>query len=146
VADAITNIADRLTALVHDEIELAKAEVSEKIARLVRGAVVAGAAGIFIVTGIFFVLEGFAWLLYYEIPIGNAFTFFWGFFVMAVILIVVGLMVGWIAFRALRAASPPVPEMAIEEARKIRETVEEGALAPEDGQGGAGVTPGRGDT
>ena len=60
-----------MALLVHEEVELAKAEVTEKAAKLARGAVVAVAAGIFIVTALFFVLIGFAWLLYYELPIGN---------------------------------------------------------------------------
>ena len=72
-----------MAVLVHEEVELAKAEVTEKAAKLARGAVVAVAAGIFIVTALFFVLIGFAWLLYYELPIGNEFTYFWGFFAMA---------------------------------------------------------------
>jgi hypothetical protein len=146
VADAITDIADRLTALVHDEIDLAKAEVSAKVTRLLRGAIVAGAAGIFIVTGVVLVLEGFAWLLYYELPLGNQFTFFWGFFAMAVILFLVGGGVGLGAYRVLRASSPPVPEIAIEEARKIRETVEAGAHVGADGKEVSGVTTDRGDS
>ncbi len=131
---------------MHDEIDLAKAEVSEKVTRLLRGAIVAGAAGLFIVTGVVLAIEGFAWLLYYELPIGNAFTFFWGFFAMAVIIFLIGGGVGLGAYRVLRASSPPVPEMAIEEARKIRETVEAGAQVGEDAKEVPGVTAGRGDT
>ena len=46
---------------------------------------------------------------------------------MAVILIVLGLLAGLIAARAVKRSAPPVPKMAIEEARKIRETVSAGA-------------------
>ncbi len=80
-------------------------------------------AGVFFFTALFFVLIGCAWLLYYELPIGNEFTYFWGFFAMAVILVVLGVIAGLLASRAVKSGSPPVPEMAIEEARKIRETV-----------------------
>ncbi len=83
IATAITDVSERMAVLVHEEVELAKAEVTEKAAKLARGAVVAVAAGIFVVTALFFVLIGFAWLLYYELPIGNEFTYFWGFFAMA---------------------------------------------------------------
>lgn len=72
---------------------------------------------------LFFVLVGCAWLLYYELPIGNDFTYFWGFFALAAILVVLGALAGFVAARALRSGAPPTPEMAIEEARKIRETV-----------------------
>ncbi len=43
-----------------------------------------------------FVLVGCAWLLYYYLP-GNDFTYFWGFFAMAVILVVLGVLAGLIA-------------------------------------------------
>ncbi|HVA18721.1 MAG TPA: phage holin family protein [Solirubrobacteraceae bacterium] len=131
IATAITEVSERATLLIREEIELAKAEVTEKVGKLARGAVVAVAAGIFLVTALFFVLIGCAWLLFYELPIGNSLTFFWGFFAMAAILIVLGLIAGFIAAKAVKKGSPPVPSMAIEEARKIRETVSAGA----DGDG-----------
>jgi uncharacterized membrane protein YgcG len=127
IATAITEVSERATLLVREEIELAKAEVSEKVSKLARGAVVAGAAGIFLVTALIFVLNGLAWLLYYELPIGGTFTYFWGFFAMALILVVLGVLAGLLAARLVRRSSPPVPNMAIEEARKIRETVSAGA-------------------
>jgi hypothetical protein len=126
IAAAISEVSERATLLVREEIELAKTEVTEKATKLVKGAVVGIAAGIFLVTALFFVLIGCAWLLYYELPIGNAYTVFWGFFAMAVILIVLGIIAGLIAARAVKKSSPPVPSMAIEEAKKIRETVSAG--------------------
>ena len=45
----------------------------------------------FLVTALFFVLIGCAWLLYYYLPIGNDYTYFWGFFAMAMILVVLGM-------------------------------------------------------
>lgn len=137
IATAITEVSERATLLVREEIELAKAEVSEKISKLARGAVVAGAAGIFLVTALIFVLNGFAWLLYYELPIGSSFTYFWGFFAMAVILIVLGVLAGLLAARLVKKSSPPVPNMAIEEARKIRETVSSPAESTAGAKGGA---------
>jgi uncharacterized membrane protein YgcG len=133
IATAIAEVSERATLLIHEEIELAKAEVSEKIAKLVKSAIVAGAAGIFVITALIFVLNGFAWLLYYALPIGGDFTYFWGFFAMALILLVLGAIAGLLAARAVKKSSPPVPTMAIEEARKIRESV-----------GGSGATVGTG--
>ena len=68
---------------------------------------------------------------------GNAFTYFWGFFAMAVILVVLGALAGLIAARAVKRGSPPVPSMAIDEARKIRETV---SATPNGQQAGSGET------
>jgi hypothetical protein len=128
IAAAITEVSERATLLVREEIELAKAEVTEKVGKLAKGAVVAVAAGIFLVTALFFVLIGFAFLLYYYLP-GNAYTFFWGFFAMAAILVVLGVIAGLIAAKVVKKGSPPVPSMAIEEAQKIRETVSAGGEA-----------------
>ena len=126
IAAAISEVSERATLLMREEIELAKTEVTEKVGKLAKGAVVAVAAGIFLVTALFFVLIGFAFLLYYYLP-GNDYTFFWGFFAMAAILVVLGLIAGLIAAKVVKKSSPPVPSMAIEEAQKIRETVSAGA-------------------
>ncbi len=141
IATAIAEISDRATLLVREEIELAKAEVTEKAARLVRGAIVGIAAGIFVVTALFFFLIGCAWLLYYYLP-GNDFTYFWGFFAMAVILLVLGLIAGLIAARAVKRGAPPTPDMAIAEARRIRDTVTSTAPAGAPATSVAGGGPG----
>jgi uncharacterized membrane protein YqjE len=138
IATAITEVSERATLLVREEIELAKAEVTEKATKLAKGAVVGVAAGIFFVMALVFALVGCAWLLYYYLP-GNDFTYFWGFFAMAVILVVLGAIAGLIAARVVKKGSPPVPSMAIEEAKKIRETVSAGAdAAGHTGAGGRG--------
>ena len=129
IATAIAEVSERATLLVREEIELAKAEVTEKASKLIKGAVVGVAAGIFVVMALVFALVGCAWLLYYYLP-GNTFTYFWGFFAMAVILLLLGVLAGLVAARAVKKGSPPVPNMAIEEARKIRETVSSGSDAP----------------
>jgi MFS family permease len=122
LATALAEVSERASVLIREEIELAKAEVSEKATKLLRGTVVALAAGIFVVTALFFVLIGLALLLYYELPV-NPYAYFWGFFAMALILLVLGAIAGFLAARAVKAGSPPVPKMAIDEARKIRETL-----------------------
>jgi uncharacterized membrane protein YqjE len=137
IATAITEVSERATLLVREEIELAKAEVAEKATKLVKGAIVGAAAGIFFVMALIFALVGCAWLLYYFLP-GNDWTFFWGFFAMAVILLVLGVLAGLIAARAVKKGSPPMPSMAIEEARKIRESV---SASPAPAAGAQGASP-----
>jgi uncharacterized membrane protein YqjE len=122
IATAITEISERATLLVREEIELAKAEVTDQASKLVKGAIVGVAAGVFFMTALVFALVGCAWLLYYYLP-GGDFTYFWGFFAMAVILVVLGVLAGLIAAKVVKKSSPPVPNMAIAEARKIREAV-----------------------
>jgi uncharacterized membrane protein YqjE len=132
IAAAIAEVSERATLLVREEIELAKAEVSEKATRLVKGAVVGIVAGVFFLAALVFVLVGCAWLLYYYLPVGNEYTYFWGFFAMAAILVVLGVLAGIAAAKAVKRSAPPVPSMAIEEARKIRDAVAapEGETAP----------------
>ncbi len=132
IAAAISDVSERAQVLVREEIELAKAEVTEKATRLVKGAVVGAAAGIFVISAIIFALIGCAWLLYYYLP-GNQFTYFWGFFAMAVILLLLGALAGALAAKAVKKGAPPTPDMAIAEAQKIKETVSrgsDGAAAP----------------
>ena len=147
IGTAITDVSERVTLLVREEIELAKAEVEEKVSKLIRGAVVGVAAGIFVLTALLFGLIGCAWLLYYYLPLGGMFTYFWGFFAMALILLFLGVLFGQLAARTVKRGAPPVPDMAIEEARKIRETVTPGAdgdRGPEVGSLPAATAPGSG--
>jgi hypothetical protein len=131
IATAITEISERATLLVREEIELAKAEVSEKAGKLAKGAIVGVAAGVFFMTALVFALVGFAWLLYFYLPVGE-FAYFWGFFAMAAILVVLGVLAGLIAAKVVKRSSPPVPTMAIDEARKIREAVSADASSAAD--------------
>jgi uncharacterized membrane protein YqjE len=122
IAAAIADVSERASVLVREEIELAKAEVTEKATKLVKGAIVGVAAGVFLVFALIFVLVGCAWLLYFYLPVPD-FAYFWGFFAMAVILIVLGAIAGLIAAKVVKRGAPPVPTMAIEEAQKIKQAV-----------------------
>jgi uncharacterized membrane protein YqjE len=120
IAQAVTEVSERASLLVREEIELAKAEVSEKVSKLVKGAVVGIAAGLFAVLGLIFLLQAAAW------GIWRAFggSDYWiGFLIVAVGLFLLGGLAGALAYRAVRGGAPPTPDMAIDEAKKIRETV-----------------------
>jgi len=139
IAAAVQEISDRSTAIIREEIELAKAEVQQKVNQLIRGLVIGTAAGIFIGTALLFVLHGAAWLAWFEL-FGPG-EFFWGFFVVAGVLFVLGGLAGWLAAKLFRSGSPPTPDMAIDEAKRIRETVEEsvsGEPRPEEAPVGGG--------
>jgi len=121
-AAAVQDIAERVSLLVREEIELAKAEVTEKVTKLLKGIVIGVAAGIFAVTGLLFFLHGLAWLAWFALPVGTS-AYFWGFFFVAGLLFVLGGLAGYLAARLLKDSSPPVPEMAIDEAGKIKRTL-----------------------
>jgi uncharacterized membrane protein YqjE len=122
IAQAIQEVSERAQLLVREEIELAKAEVSAKVTKLVKGAVIGVTAGIFAVFGLLFLLHGLAWLAWFELFPDE--QFFWGFLVVAGLLFLMGALAGFIAARAFRAGAPPKPAMAIDEAKRIRETVQ----------------------
>jgi uncharacterized membrane protein YqjE len=122
IGQAIQEVSDRAQILVREEIELAKAEVTEKVASLVKGTVVGIVGGIFGVFGLLFLLHGIAWLLWYLLFPDD--TFFWGFFIVAGTLFLFGALAGFLASRAFKRGAPPTPELAIDEAKRIRATVQ----------------------
>jgi len=123
IAESIQEVSERAQLLVREEIELAKAEVTAKAIKLGKGAAIGAAAGVFALFGLFLLLDGFAWLAWYALPVSNT-AFFWGFFLVAGILFLLGALAGYIASRAFKAGAPPTPDMAIDEAKRIRETVQ----------------------
>jgi uncharacterized membrane protein YqjE len=122
LAQTVQEISERVTLLVHEEIELAKAEVTGKVTKLLRGIVIGAAAGIFVVVGLLFLLHGMAWLAWYALPVADG-SYFWGFFVIAGLLFVLGGVAGYLAAKFFKDSTPPVPEMAIDEAGKIKKTL-----------------------
>ena len=126
LAQAIHEVTERASVIVRDEIELAKAEVTQKVKKLGKGAVIGLAAGIFVIGALILVLFGLAYLAYWAIPFpGDTANnqVFWGFFAVAAILLVLAAVAGYVAARAFKAGSPPAPTMAIEEAKLIKDTV-----------------------
>ena len=120
---AINEVSDKAQLLVREEIELAKAEVTEKLTTLARGLAIGIAAGVFVLAGLLMLLHGTAWLAWYVLPVGNSLNYFWGFYLVAGILFIIGGIAGFLAARLLKSVQSPAPEMAIEEAKLIRETV-----------------------
>ncbi|MFL5843798.1 MAG: phage holin family protein [Solirubrobacteraceae bacterium] len=120
IAEAVNEISERASLLVREEIELAKAEVSQKVSSLVKAAVVGGAAAVFAIFGVVQLFHGLSWLAWWALPFGET-QYFWGFFVVAAILFVLGGLAGLFAAKLVKKGSPPVPRMAIDEAKKTKE-------------------------
>jgi uncharacterized membrane protein YqjE len=120
LADLVVEVSERGSTLVREEIELAKAEVSEKVGKLLRGSVVGIAAGVFAFLALILVMEGIAWLLNEEVFDGKTWP---GFFIEAAVFLLIAALAGLIAYKAVKAGSPPVPQQAIEEAKLTKETL-----------------------
>lgn len=121
VVENLASVTERTQHIVRDEIELAKAEVAQKAAALGRGAAVGIAAGVFVAVGALFFLHFLAFLLGQTIFDGNI---YWGYLVVAVLLFVLAGVAGFLAYKFVKKGAPPVPTMAIDEAKLIRESVQ----------------------
>ena len=125
LAQTVQDISERAALLVREEIELAKAEVTVKAKSLGGAAAAAAIAGVFVFLALILVLHGLAWLIADLLSDGIVIGIWLGFFITAVLLLVLGAVSGLLALRFFRAGTPPTPELAIEEARKTRATIEE---------------------
>ena len=123
VGELVVDVSERVSVLVREEIELAKTEIREKVSKLVKGSVVGIAAGVFVLMALAMFMHGVAWLL-------NDYLFsdhVWiGFAIEGVFWFIVAGLAGLIAMRAVKAGAPPTPDLAIEEAKRTKETLEAG--------------------
>jgi uncharacterized small protein (DUF1192 family) len=117
LATVVTEVSERMSLLVREEIELAKAEMTVKVSSLARGAAAVAAGAVF---GIFAVVIGLGTLAW---GLNSLLSSLWlGFLITFVILLLVTLGTFLFAWRKLKVG-PPTPKMAIDEAKKIKETV-----------------------
>lgn len=125
LAQAIQDVTEKAQLLVREEVALAKAELTEKISKLIKGAVVGIVAGIFALLGLLYLLDALAWFFWNVVQGGGGDDFWLGFLIVAVLLFVLGAIAGFLALRFVKKGSPPTPKMAIEEAQLIRQTISE---------------------
>ncbi|MEZ5075950.1 MAG: phage holin family protein [Solirubrobacterales bacterium] len=130
VAELAFDVAEGASTLVREEIELAKTEVAEKAGKILRGSAVGIAAGAFAFLALILVMEGVAWLLNEELFDGKTWP---GFFIEAAVFLLIAAAAGYGAYRSVQAGSPPVPEQAIEEAKKTKEMLESEAEKTAEG-------------
>jgi uncharacterized membrane protein YqjE len=118
LGELVFDVTEGVSSLVREEIQLAKAEVSEKAGKIARGAVVGIAAGVFAFLALILVMEGIAWLLNEEVFNGKTWP---GFFIEAAIFLLIAALAALVAYKAVKAGSPPMPTQAIEEAKLTKE-------------------------
>lgn len=121
LADLVVEVTENASTLVREEIELAKAEISEKVGKILRGSAVGVAAGVFAFLALILIMHGIAWVLAEELFDGKAWP---GFFIEAAIFLLIAALAGFLASKALKQGAPPVPEQAIEEAKLTKEMLE----------------------
>jgi H+/Cl- antiporter ClcA len=140
VGRAVDDVRDKIQLLITEEIALAKAELAEKVGKLLAGAVAGIIAGVFAIFALVYLLEALSWGIYDAGWSGT--THYWiGFLIVAVLLIVFGAIVAFIAMRLIKRGSPPAPRMAIEEAQLIKETLQHPTPLPARGPGTTAPEP-----
>ena len=135
LAQAIQDVSERASLLVREEIELAKAEMTEKVTKLIKGAVVGIVAGVFAIAALIYLLHSLALGLFALLSDDINFTWL-GYLIVGGLLLLLGGIAGFLAARFLKSGSPPKPAMAIEEAQLIKQTVQTSRPAKPVGTGG----------
>jgi hypothetical protein len=116
-ATVVTEVSERMSVLVREELELAKAEMTEKVSSLARGAAAIAVGAVF---GIFALIMGLGTLAW---GLNSLLSSLWlGFLITFAVLLVLTGGAFLFAWRKLKVGAP-TPKMAIDEAKKIRETV-----------------------
>jgi uncharacterized membrane protein YqjE len=122
LGDVVAEVSEKASLLVREEVELAKAEVRDKVSKLARGAAVAAAAGVFLVFGVTMFFHGLAWFFNDLLDVSTA---LWAGFAMVFgILVLLAALAGVLALRLFKRGAPPTPELAIEEAKRTRAELE----------------------
>jgi uncharacterized membrane protein YqjE len=120
-ARAIQDVTERAQLLVREEVELAKAEMIDKVTKLLKGAVFGIVAGVFAVFALIYLLEALSWGINDVLDVSTA---LWaGFLITGVLILLLGAIAGFVAMRLVKKGSPPTPQLAIEEAQLIKGTL-----------------------
>jgi hypothetical protein len=121
LGEIVADVTQKAQLLVREEIALAKAEITLKTGRLVKGAVAFAAAGFFGLLMLIFALHmlsiGIAEWFDLKAWVGYAATV-----VLLLLFVIVSALVG---LRFFKKGAPPTPDYAIEEAQKTKVVLEE---------------------
>ena len=106
-----------MSILIREEVELAKVEMTRKATSIARGAAAIAAGAVFGVFAIIYLLSTIAWGI-------NAITStLWIGFLVVLILLVIAAVAAFLFARKKLNVGTPAPTMAIDEAKRIRDTV-----------------------
>ena len=121
LGEIVAEVSEKASLLVREEIELAKAEVLTKARTLGKGAAVAAAAGVFLVFALVMLLHTLSW---FWVDLFDFSQPWMGFGITTLLLIALGVFAGLKAKQWL-STGPPTPDIALEEARITRQTLEQ---------------------
>ena len=122
LGDVVTDVTEKASLLVREEIELAKAEISEKVTSLGKGAAALAAAGVLAVFALIYLFHALAWFF---VDLFNWNTVWPGYLLTFGVIVALGAVAGFIGVRWLKGGAPPTPDLAIEEAKRTREMLDQ---------------------
>jgi uncharacterized membrane protein YqjE len=122
LGESVQDVSQKVSLLVREELQLAQAELQAKAQRLAKGAAFGIVAGTFALVALLFILNGVAWVIAQHV-VSNEVGY--AYFITAALLLLLGGLLGFLAYRFVKKALPPKPELAIEEAKRIQQTVKE---------------------
>jgi predicted anti-sigma-YlaC factor YlaD len=120
LGEIVSDVTSKAQLLVREEIELAKAEVSQKVSRITKGIVGFAVAAFFALLMVIFALDTLAWGL-----IDAGLNHWVGFGATALLLLLLTIVSALVGLRLVKKGSPPTPELAIEEAQKTKAALQE---------------------
>ena len=120
IGHTVAEISEKASILVREEIELAKTEIAIKAKNLGKGIAVAAVAGIMAVFGLIYFFH-FAAIALADWVFDDRLV--WGYLIVTVFLFVIAAIAGLLGVRWIKKGAPPTPDMAIDEAKRIKETV-----------------------
>jgi uncharacterized membrane protein YqjE len=124
LGEIVSEVSEKASLLVRQEIDLAKAEVTQKVGKLTRGAAVGAAAGVFLIFGITMFFHTLAWFLNDALDLNAVWE---GYAMVTALLFLLAILAALIALRLFKKGAPPTPDLAIEEAKRTREELERSA-------------------
>jgi hypothetical protein len=121
LGEIVSEVSEKASLLVREEIELAKTEIQQKIGRLTKGAAVGIAAGVFGFFAFIFFLHTLSLFWFDLFDLSQAWM---GYGITTGILLLLGALAGFLAYRFIKRGAPPTPDLAIEQAKLTREALE----------------------
>jgi uncharacterized membrane protein YqjE len=141
MARAVQDVTERAQLIFREEIELAKAEMTEKLTKLIKGAVFGIVAGVFAVFALVYLLHALSWGLW-DVFYDGGDNLWLGFVITGGLILVIGAIAAFIAVRLVKKGLPPTPELALEEAQLVKGTLTASPASHPVGPVGARQAPG----
>jgi len=121
LGEIVSDVTEKAQLLLREEIALAKAEVSQKVSRIAKGAAAFGLAGFFALLMVIFALDTLSWGLVSWLNV----KIWVGFGITTAALLLLTVLAALFGIRMIKRGTPPTPDLAIAEAQKTKRALEE---------------------